>query len=130
VNVLDENSVASRRHLLQKLRIKFHQIGCDIARGGMQDEEIIPFLHRLGSVTFFTLDDDYYHRQLCHKNYCLIYLDINDNEAASFIRRLLRHPALNTEAKRMGKVIRVATERLHVWQLHAEQQEVHFWPAP
>lgn len=130
MNVLDENIVASQRHLLQKWKIKFHQIGHDIARSGIQDEEIIPFLHKLGSVTFFTLDDDYYYRQLCHKNYCLVYLDVNDNEAATFIRRLLRHPLFNTEAKRMGKVIRVDHTRLHFWRLHAERQVRLFWPAP
>lgn len=129
MNVLDENIVASQRHLLQKWRIKFHQIGHDIARSGIQDEEIVSFLHKLGSITFFTLDYDYYHRQLCHKNYCLVYLDINDNEAATFIRRLLRHPAFNTKAKRMGKVIRVDNTRLQVWHLHAEEQERLFWPA-
>ena len=37
---------------------------------------------------------------------CLVLLAVAEDDAASFIRRVLRHPALNTHGKRMGKVVR------------------------
>lgn len=130
MNVLDENIVASQRQLLQKWRVKFSQIGWEIGRVGLQDEEIIALLHQLGPVTFFTLDIDFYHRHLCHARYCIVYLDVRKREAASFIRRFLRHPAFGTKAKRMGTVIRLTSAMLQVWRLHAEHEEELTWPAP
>ena len=44
----------------------------------MSDEDIIPLLHQLGSVTYFTLDRDYYQQHLCHLRYCLVWLDIDE----------------------------------------------------
>jgi hypothetical protein len=44
VNVLDENIVESQRQLLHGGRIRVRQIGHDLGRAGMPDEEIIPFL--------------------------------------------------------------------------------------
>jgi hypothetical protein len=50
---------------------------------------------------------------------------VRQNEAATFARRLLRHKEFNTQAKRIGKVIRLSSVRLSVWELHAEK-EIHF----
>ena len=130
MNALDENIPDDQREILLNWRMRFREIGRDIGRFGMQDDEIIPLLHQLGPITFFTRDLDYFRHNLCHANYCLVYLDINDNEVAGFIRRFLRHPAFNTEAKRMGKVIRVDHTRLNVWRLHSEKQERLFWLEP
>ena len=47
MNILDENIIASQRQRLRSWRITVQQIGVDIARKGLQDEEIIPFLHQL-----------------------------------------------------------------------------------
>lgn len=44
MNVLDENIVESQRQLLRSWRIRVRQIGHEIGRAGMQDEEIVPFL--------------------------------------------------------------------------------------
>jgi len=55
------------------------------------------------------------------------FLAVGRYEAATFIRRLLRHPEFNTQAKRMGTVIRVSHARLKVWRLHAEQESVLSW---
>ena len=127
---IDENIIHSQAQLLESWRIRTRQIGYDIGHQGMKDQEIITFLHSLRRTTFFTRDRDFFHRHLCHANYCLINLGIDKNETASFIRRVLRHQALDTEAKRMGKVIRVTTESLYVWQLHSEAQEKLTWPVP
>jgi len=130
VIVLDENIILGEIQILEGWRIRVRQIGYEIGYKGMKDSEIITFLHSLNRTTFFTRDRDFFYRHLCHANYCLVNLDVDKNETANFARRVLRHSSFNTQAKRMGKVIRVTTERLHVWQLHAEQQEVLFWPAP
>lgn len=88
----------------------------------MQDEEIIPLLHRLHRATFFTLDFDFYKRHLCHTRYCLVCLDVEQYAAATFVRRLLRHGEFDTQAKRMGAVICVSHGGLVVWRLHIKKR--------
>jgi hypothetical protein len=108
-------------------RISVRQIGYDIGREGMQDAEIIPLLHQLSRPTFFTLDDDYYRRDLCHRRYCLIYLAVPQHEVAWFVRRLLKHVQFNTQAKRLGTVIRASRSGLSVWRLNAEDYDEVSW---
>ncbi len=84
-------------------------------------------MHQLNQPTFFSRDDDFYKRQLCHARYCLVYLDVRKEEVAIFVRRLLRHQAFKTKAKRMGKVIRASHTGLSVWNPHAEKQEHFDW---
>ena len=108
MNILDENIPESQRQLLRSWGIRVRQIGQDVGRPGMKDEEIIPLLHQLQRPTFFTRDFDFYDRSACHAAYCLACLNVEQYEAASFIRHFLRHPALNTRTKRMGKVVRVS----------------------
>lgn len=129
MNILDENIPDSQRQLLRSRRIQVRQIGHEVGRQGMKDEEIIPLLHQLRSVTFFTRDLGFYHRRLCHTNYCLVCLAVGQYEVASFIRRFLKHPAFNTQAKRISKVIQVTHTGLRIWQLHAEKEEELVWPA-
>lgn len=74
MNILDENIPEGQRHLLRSWRVQAKQIGHDIGRQGMKDEEIIPFLHQLHHTTFFTRDAGFYYRQLSHANYCLVIL--------------------------------------------------------
>jgi hypothetical protein len=108
MNILDENIIASQRQRLRSWRIPVRQIGVDIARKGLQDEEILPFLHRLHRPTFFTRDRGFYRREVCHRQYGLICLEVAPEEVAIFVRRILRHPRLNTLAKRMGTVVRAS----------------------
>ena len=129
MNVLDENIPDSQRQLLRGWRVRVRQIGHEVGHQGMKDEEIIPFLHQLGPVTFFTRDLGFYHRHLCYADYCLVCLAVGQYEVASFIRRFLRHPAFNTRAKRMGKVIRVTHTGMRIWKLHAEKEERLVWPS-
>jgi hypothetical protein len=124
VIILDENFPESQRQLLRGWRVSIRQIGYEVGRKGMQDEEIIPLLLRRRHSTFFTLDLGLYRRQLCHVRYGLVCMDVGQYEAAAFVRRLLRHREFDTEAKRMAAVIRVTQRGLAVWHLHAEE-EVH-----
>jgi hypothetical protein len=84
----------------------------------MPDREIIPLLHGLPRPTFFTRDEHFYERHLCHARYCLVYLAVAKAEVATFVRKLLRHRQFNTAAKRMGTVIRVSPVGFALWRLH------------
>ena len=62
MNILDENIAAGQREALQKWRIPVRQIGVDVRIKGIQDEAIIPFLHKVRRPTFFTRDINFYGR--------------------------------------------------------------------
>ncbi len=127
MNILDENILANQRQLLKSWRTRVHQIGYDVSRKGIKDDEIIPFLIKQRRPTFFTRDLGFYERKLCHPRYCLVCLAVGRNEAATFVYRSLRHPKFNTKAKRLGTVIRVSQVGLQVWRLHAEQEVFLSW---
>jgi predicted nuclease of predicted toxin-antitoxin system len=127
VNILDENITEEERDHLRSWRIGVSHIGHDFGRKGIQDEEIVPFLHQFKRVTFFTRDIDFYERTLRHANYCLVYLAVAPNQVANFVRRFLRHHECNTQAKRMGCVVRVGKSGLTVWQRHAEKEISFTW---
>ncbi|MBM3130011.1 MAG: hypothetical protein FJ009_15490 [Chloroflexi bacterium] len=127
MNILDENIPVIQRGILKDWRIPIRHFGYDLGRKGMKDESIIPFLLTLPRPTFFTLDWDFFKRDLCHSRYCLVHLDVRRNEAATFVRRLLRHPEFDTQAKRIGTVIRASYSGLVVWYYHAEQETLCDW---
>jgi len=122
MNILDENILSDQRRVLKSWRIAVHQIGYDLGRKGMQDDEIVPLLHQLKAPTFFTRDSDFYDRTLCHAQYCLVLLSVEKYEAANFVRRLLRHPRFDTHAKCNGAVMRVSHGGIVAWSLHAETE--------
>ena len=103
MNVLDENVPLSQQQLLKRWRIHTRQIGVDAGWKGMKDHEVIPLLLEFNRPTFFTLDRDFYRRRLCHDDYCLVFLEVDEDRFANYVRRFFRHPALNSKAKSMGK---------------------------
>ena len=127
MNILDENIIKTQRQLLKSWRIRFRQIGFDTSQQGIQDEQIITFLHQLRQPTFFTRDLGFYNRQLCHQGYCLVCLAVEKSEVAFFVRRVLRHSTLNTQAKRLGAVVRVSRQGLFVWRLRTMQETFLAW---
>ncbi len=127
MNILDENIPKNQRQLLESWRTRVQQVGFNVGRRGMQDDEIIPFLQQLRRPTFFTRDEDFYDRQLCHARYGLVYLAVDKYEVATFVRRFLRHPDFDTQAKRMGAVVRVSSAGLSFWRLHAEKELRREW---
>jgi hypothetical protein len=127
MNILDENIPDEQRVLLAKWRMPFRQIGIEMGRKGMKDTEIITLLQTLRHPTFFTRDVGFCKRNLCHPRYCLVFLNVEEDEVAFFARRLLRHPQFDTQAKRMGTVIRVSREGLSVCRIHAEQEAHYGW---
>jgi len=52
------------------------QIGVDITHKGLQDEEIIPFLHYLRRLTCFTRDRGFYRREVCYQQYGIVCLEV------------------------------------------------------
>ncbi|MFZ5909674.1 MAG: hypothetical protein ACOYYU_06635 [Chloroflexota bacterium] len=124
MNILDENIPKDQRQLLESWRIAIRQIGVNVGSSGMKDKQIITFLQGIRRSTFFTRDDDFFKPQLCHARYSLVYLDVEKYEAAIFIRRFLKHPEFNTQAKRLGNVIRVSQAGLACWRIHV-RDEIH-----
>jgi hypothetical protein len=128
VNVLDENVVDSQRRLLERWRIAVRQIGVELGTMGMTDQNIIPLLHELHGPTFFTRDVDFYRPHLRHEKYCLDRLDARVSEVAEYVRRFLRHPDFNTQAKRMVAVVSVAPAEISIWRIQVEQVTHSMWP--
>ena len=127
MNLLDENVPETQTELLRRRGVRVQQIGQGVGRLGMQDPEILTLLHGLRRVTLFSLDRDFSGPHLCHPAYCLVYLYVRRTDAATFVRRVLRHPALNTHAKRMGAVIRASESGLRVWRRNEAEQALP-WP--
>jgi hypothetical protein len=125
--ILDENIPRDQWEELRRKRVSVKKIGVDIGRNGTKDDRIIPLLHRLNRPTLFTLDVDFWDRKLRHEGYCLVYLDISRTMAAAHIRRILRHPELNTKAKRMGAVIRAEPRGLTIWRIGQNDEERLRW---
>ncbi len=127
MNILDENILESERRQLARWGVPFRQIGYEVGKKGISDEEIISFLLTLPHPTFFTQDWDSYKPSLCHTGYCLVFVDVKRTEAATFMRRVLRHPEFGTQAKRMAQVLRASHSRITVWRRHAKQEERFDW---
>jgi hypothetical protein len=129
VNLLDENIRESQARLLRQWRIRFRQVGQDVGHLGIKDAEIISLLHGLGRTTLFTRDQGLYERRLCHPRYSLVCLDVGEQEVARFVRRLLRHPEFDTQARRMGKVVRAGHMGIRYWQTRNTLESAAGWPA-
>src|SRR6266852_5659821 len=125
--ILDENIPADQYEILRRKRVPVKKIGVAVGRWGMKDDEIIPLLHQLNRPTFFSLDADYHKRRLRHDSYCLVYLDIEEDGAADCILQVLRHPELNSKAKRMGAVIRADPTGMTIWRGRHEDEERLSW---
>ena len=127
--VLDENLPAGQRLLLRKWGIRFRLVGVDVASWGTDDENLIPVLHGLAQPTFFSLDRDFYRPDWAHVGHGIVWLDVADDHAAEFIRRFLRHPSFDTQAKRMGVVARVHVGGVLWWLAKSRASQSAAWPA-
>lgn len=120
MNLLDENFPDDQREQLRKFGLIVRQIGHDEGRFGMTDDEIIPLLHRLSRVTFFTHDRDFSGSAYGHPDYCLVWLAVKQDSLAAYTRRLLSHPEFKTSAKRLGKVLTVGPAGITVFERHCK----------
>jgi hypothetical protein len=129
LNILDENIPKEVQKLLAAWHIHTRQIGHEVGRSGMKDDQIVSLLQQQSPSTFYTLDQDYFRRSLCHHNYCLVFFDVEVENLAQAIRDFARHPRFSTEAKRLGKVVQATNENIDVWTLGGQQLERFQWPS-
>ena len=106
--VLDENIHEAQRLRLVSSRVGPRQIGVDFGPKGLKDEQIIVRLRGRKGITFFTRDAGFYLAGLRHPAYCLVVLNVAQNDVATFVRRFLKHPDFQTNSARMGRVVRVS----------------------
>lgn len=50
-------------------------------------------------------------------------MNVDEDETASFVHRLLKRAEFDTQTKRMGAVIHLSCKGLRVWRLHAERNQ-------
>ncbi len=110
--ILDENFRLEQQAVLNAWRIRTRKVGKEVAAFGTDDADLIPLLLSLPKPTFFTHDEDFWRQSLWHPAYCLVWLDMDDQQGAVFVRRFLRHVDFDTHAKRFGKVVRAHPEGL------------------
>ena len=125
--ILDENISRDQREAFQKWKIKFKQIGYDLANKGIIDENIIVVLHSLKQPTLFTWDSDFYNYKLLHKNYCIVYVDVKQTDVAIYIRKFLNSDLFYTKSKRMGKIIRITYEGIKCWEFSKKTEKQFLW---
>ena len=125
--VLDENILESQRSQLRRWRIHFSQIGHEIARKGIHDDDIITLLRRLRRPTFVSWDRDFFDRTWCSDHFCLVYLDVRQFELAQYVRRLLRHSEFKSWSQRKRRVLRVAPTGIPAWHAHVARLSRYRW---
>ena len=126
--VLDENVFESQRLQLRARRVHLCQIGIEIGRKGMQDDEIITLLRTLRRPSFFSRDRDFFKKTLCSDNYCSAFLDVAPLDVAQYVRRVLRHPEFKTWSQRIGRVARIARSGIWLWRARALRVARYPWP--
>lgn len=114
--LLDENINEDQRKLLAAWNIRVKQIGVEVETKAVTDERIISVLHDFKNCLFLSSDSDFWDRKYCHSNYCLVYMDVERNETAFFIRKFLKHAAFDTIKKRLGKVVKVSQTTLSYFE--------------
>jgi hypothetical protein len=118
----------AQRQLLEASGFAVRQIGHNLLPKGLKDEQIIVHLRALRRSTFITRDAGFFRKTLCHRSYCLAIMSTKQYEVAAFARRFLRHPGFNTQAKRLGKVVKIGPTGVVVWTAHGRSETTERWP--
>lgn len=115
--ILDHNIPENQVQQLRLWKIPLRQIGFEVGRPEWDDQqEILRYLHTTKQATFFTRDLGFFRRRLCHPNYCIVVLTVPVAETAAYIRRLLRNPRFKSRARRVGKVVKLSSGKILMWQ--------------
>lgn len=125
--LLDENIVANQLRLLRSWRIRAVSVQEAFGRSGLSDSALLAVMRRAGYATFFSRDRDFFEPRLRDPRLCVVWLNVEQGESATFVRRALRHRALRTKRSRMGCVVRVAHVGLFVWKPKANEPEAIAW---
>ena len=115
--LIDENISELEVSRLRRAGIHVRLVGSEVATTGVSDEDLVRALRRLKRPVVFSQDEDFFQFGWAHRAYALVWLDLNPNKVAEYIRRFLRHPEFDTQAKRMGVVARVARGGVHFWRV-------------
>ena len=125
--ILDENILEAQRLLLEAWNIPVRQIGLDVGRKGLKDDQIVVLLRRMRKPTFFSRDRGFYSPTLRIRHYAIVVAAVGQYEVAGFVRRFLRHPLFETQEGRAGKVIRLAPGGISFWQVRRQEELFSGW---
>jgi len=127
--LLDENMDRKVKAFLQSW-ITAGQIGHEVGRLAMQDEEIIPrLLLEVKRATLLTHDERIYRRERPHAGYCLVIVpELPAIETVALVRRLFKMPGFRTIKERMGKVVQLTPHSVRWKDLHKAKEQAQLWP--
>ncbi len=98
----------------------------------VKDDRVPVLLRELSSPTFITIDEaGFWHRQLCHKAYCILYFALTSfqqEQIPALLRQLLHMPEFKTKAARTGKVARLSLANIQYYQLGERALHILSWP--
>ncbi|MBI4657614.1 MAG: hypothetical protein HY735_01985 [Verrucomicrobia bacterium] len=114
--LIDENVSELEVLRLRNAGIRVRLIGDEVASIGTFDENLLPVLRRLKRPVFFTQDEDFFQFRWLHADYALVWLDCRPSEVADYARQFLCHPDFDTQAKRMGTIVRVRASGIQYWR--------------
>jgi hypothetical protein len=116
--IIDESISEFEIWQLRRWGFRLRAIGPDLGNKSISDEDILPLLLRLKRPTFFTRDRDFWQQALCHHGYCLVYVDVleEEGEIAAHVRRFLRHRDFKVSAQRLGKVVHLYQRGIAFYQ--------------
>jgi hypothetical protein len=125
--LIDENISELEVARLRKWGIRVRLVGEDVAKIGTTDENVLTALLQLKRPVLFTQDADFFRRRLLHVRYGLVWLDFKPSDVAAQIRRFLKHPQFDTQAKRLGLVARVHPDGVQCWRLGLQRVALIGW---
>jgi hypothetical protein len=105
----------------------------DLRPGTIIKDDVVPALLRTAAQpTFVTVDwMDFWQRMEPHPRFCLVCFTLppdRGREIAALLRHMLRLPAFNTKAARMGKIARISSGQVAYYQARGSQ--IHVLPLP
>ena len=125
--LIDENIPEDQRLSLHRWKINVRQIGHDIGRKGLEDDEILSMLQNMKGPTLFTRDLGFYRREFCHNGYGIYVLSVAKEESAFFMRRALALPDLQTKARRLGKIGLISHRKVRILRRNVQSEEEVDW---
>lgn len=100
-------------------------------RSVIKDEAILILLREAAQATFVTINvDDFWQKIEPHHNYSIITINLPKErvrEVPDLLRRLFRLSDFKTKASRMGKVVRLAPNRIEYYESDKPIQSLS-WP--
>ena len=94
----------------------------------IKDDAIPQLLHQQNQATFITINVRDFWLKVAIGNYfcivCFVMPDSQAKEIPQLLRSLLQRPEFNTKAKRMGKVIRVADNKVSYYTFNNRQLKI------